>query len=177
MTVIGLPELPRDSLILGSIIAEGSGGVQVFDAQLRDPVTRHEINVAVKQFPVSSSEEQGVVFTEMAVHAAVARSTSNVCLPHGWCFDGEGSLWLVMRKYARSLADRMREEPLSAEDLERYSKTLCKTMEDLERCFVFPHSSSSFHSLVRRICISIRPAQACHLTLGQLTLQKQHPPP
>ena len=77
----------------------------------------------------------------MAVHAAVARSTSNVCLPHGWCFDGEGSLWLVMRKYARSLADRMREEPLSAEDLERYSKTLCKTMEDLERCSFPPYLS------------------------------------
>ena len=133
MSVHGLPELSRESVALGKLIADGSGGTQVWEAQLLDPVTHHTTNVAVKQFSPASDTDRHACFHEMALHAAAARCAPDVCQPYGWCADAS-SVYFVMRKYSRSVADKLREGPLTAAELEAYSLQVCRTMAALARC-------------------------------------------
>lgn len=132
MSVHGLPELSRESLTVGKLIADGSGGIQVFQAQLLDPVTLHATDVAVKQFSPASDEDRSACFRELALHAAAARCAPDVCQPYGWCSDTE-CVYLVMRQYSRSVADKLREGPLAVAELEAYSLQVCRTMAALAR--------------------------------------------
>ena len=87
--------------------------------------------VAVKTLPAMSRAEQRSQFArELKAHDVAQRSADRVCRLFGIC-DKDGRTCLVMKRYARNLADWLAAGPLAEAAVRRVGTALCRTLAQL----------------------------------------------
>ena len=87
--------------------------------------------VAVKTLPaMTRAEQRGQFARELKAHDVAQRSADRVCRLFGIC-DKDGRTCLVMKRYARSLADWLAAGPLAGAAVRRVGTALCRTLAQL----------------------------------------------
>ena len=87
--------------------------------------------VAVKTLPAMTRAEQRSQFArELKAHDVAQRSADRVCRLFGIC-DKDGRTCLVMKRYARNLADWLAAGPLAGAAVRRVGTALCRTLAQL----------------------------------------------
>lgn len=91
----------------------------------------HPRPVAVKTLPAMTRAEQRSQFArELKAHDVAQRSADRVCRLFGIC-DKDGRTCLVMKRYARNLADWLAAGPLAGAAVRRVGTALCRTLAQL----------------------------------------------
>jgi len=87
--------------------------------------------VAVKTLPAMTRAEQRSQFArELKAHDVAQHSADRVCRLFGIC-DKDGRTCLVMKRYARNLADWLAAGPLAGAAVRRVGMALCRTLAQL----------------------------------------------
>ncbi len=117
-------------LHLDELLGVGSYG-RVVAGVLSTPHGRDQ-RVAVKMLPELSQSEQRAQFeAELKAHITAQRGAEGVCRLIGTCMK-HNSLCLVMKRYERSLADKIAAEgKLRDSEVQRIAQSLCRTLEQL----------------------------------------------
>ena len=130
---------PARVKLTDEVLGEGQGG---FGRVVGGLLTTHglEHQVAVKMLPALTHAEQRVQFEkELKVHITAMEGADGVCRLLGTCekiHHGRRQLCLVMKRYDRSLADRIRDGPLSTNEIRRIGHVLCRSLDQLHRARV-----------------------------------------